>query len=50
MARRLRLSAVTRRESSVKKEHLILVAAVLAGVVFADKIRALPLLNKLPTF
>jgi hypothetical protein len=33
----------------VKKEWLIYVGLVLVGVVFADKIRALPMLNKLPS-
>jgi hypothetical protein len=32
----------------VKKEHLILVAVFLAGVVLAPKVRELPVLNKLP--
>ena len=32
----------------MKKEHLILVAAFLAGVVLAGKVRTLPVLNKLP--
>lgn len=31
------------------KKYLIYFGLVLAGVVFADKIRALPLMNKLPT-
>jgi hypothetical protein len=31
------------------KKWLMIIGAALAGVVFADKIRALPLLNKLPT-
>jgi hypothetical protein len=31
------------------KKYMIYIALVLAGVVFADKIRALPLMNKLPT-
>lgn len=31
------------------KKWLIYAGLVLAGVVFADKIRALPLLSKLPT-
>jgi hypothetical protein len=34
----------------MNKTHLLIIGALLAGVVFADKIRALPLLNKLPTF
>jgi hypothetical protein len=33
----------------VKKEHLILVAVFLAGVVLAPKVRELPVLNKLPS-
>lgn len=31
------------------KKYLIYIGLVLAGVVFADKIRALPFMNKLPT-
>lgn len=31
------------------KKYLPYVVAALAGVIFADKIRALPGLNKLPT-
>ena len=31
------------------KKYIIYLALVLAGVVLADKIRALPLGNKLPT-
>jgi len=31
------------------KKHLILVAAFLAGVVLAPKVRTLPVLNKLPS-
>lgn len=33
----------------MKKEHVMMLMFLLAGVVFADKIRALPVLNKLPT-
>jgi hypothetical protein len=33
----------------MKKEHLMWVGLILAGVVFAPQIRKLPLLNKLPT-
>jgi hypothetical protein len=33
----------------VKKEHLIWVGIFLAGVVAANKVRTLPLLNKLPS-
>jgi hypothetical protein len=33
----------------MKKEHLVWVGIFLAGVVFAPKVRQLPLLNKLPT-
>jgi hypothetical protein len=33
----------------VKKEHLILVAVFLAGVVAANKVRTLPVLGKLPS-
>jgi hypothetical protein len=34
----------------VKKEHLIIVAAFLIGVMAANKVRTLPGLNKLPSF
>lgn len=33
----------------MKKEHMWLAAAFLAGVVLAPKVRTLPLLNKLPS-
>ena len=33
----------------MKKEHLIYVAVFLAGVILADKVRGLPVLNKLPS-
>lgn len=33
----------------MNQKYLIYAALILAGVVFADKIRALPVLNKLPT-
>jgi hypothetical protein len=33
----------------MKKEHLIVLGAFLAGVILAPKVRTLPLLNKLPT-
>lgn len=33
----------------MKNKWVIYGALVLAGVVFADRIKALPLLNKLPT-
>jgi len=33
----------------MKKEHLIIAAAFLAGVVLAPKVRTLPVLNKLPS-
>lgn len=33
----------------MNQKYLIYLGLVLAGVVFADKIRALPLMNKLPT-
>jgi hypothetical protein len=33
----------------MKKEHLIYAAIFLGGVVLANKVRTLPLLNKLPT-
>ena len=33
----------------MKKEHLIYVAIFLAGVVFANKVRQLPVLNKIPS-
>jgi hypothetical protein len=33
----------------VDKKHLLYLAAFLAGVVLADKVRALPVLNKLPS-
>lgn len=33
----------------MKKEYLIYVGLVLVGVVFADKIRSLPVLSKLPS-
>jgi hypothetical protein len=33
----------------VKKEHLIWAGIFLAGVVAANKVRTLPLLNKLPS-
>jgi len=33
----------------MKKEHLVYVAVFLAGVVLASKVRALPVLNKLPS-
>ena len=31
------------------KKHLIIIAAFLAGVVLAPKVRTLPVLNKLPS-
>lgn len=34
----------------MKKEHVMLVVALLIGVMASDKIRTLPGLNKLPTF
>ena len=33
----------------MKKEHLIIVGAFLAGVVLANKVRSLPVLSKLPS-
>jgi hypothetical protein len=33
----------------MKKEHLIIIGAFLAGVVLAPKVRTLPGLNKLPS-
>jgi hypothetical protein len=33
----------------VDKKNMIIVAAFLLGVMFADKVRSLPVLNKLPT-
>lgn len=33
----------------MKKSHLLYAGLFLAGVVLADKVRALPLLNKLPS-
>lgn len=33
----------------MKKQHVILVIAFLAGVVAAGRVRQLPLLNKLPS-
>lgn len=33
----------------MKKEHLIYAGIFLLGVVLADKVRGLPVLNKLPT-
>jgi hypothetical protein len=39
---------VLNQEATVKKEHLIYIAIFLAGVVLADKVRSLPVLNKLP--
>jgi hypothetical protein len=33
----------------MKKEHVILAAVFLAGVVLAPKVRTLPVLNKLPS-
>lgn len=33
----------------MKKEHLMIVAAFLVGVVVAPKVRTLPILNKLPS-
>jgi hypothetical protein len=33
----------------MKKEHMIIAVAFLAGVVLAPKVRTLPLLNKLPS-
>jgi hypothetical protein len=33
----------------VKKEHLMWAAIFLAGVVLSEKVRALPLLSKLPS-
>lgn len=34
----------------MKKEHLIVLAAFLAGVMLANKVRTMPGLNKLPSF
>lgn len=34
----------------MKKEHVIVIVALLVGVMASDKIRQLPGLNKLPTF
>lgn len=34
----------------MKKEHVILVLAFLAGVALSGKVRQLPVLNKLPVF
>lgn len=33
----------------MNKQHMVIALAFLAGVVLAGKVRALPLLNKLPT-
>lgn len=33
----------------MKKGHLVIVAAFLAGVVLAGRVRSLPVLNKLPS-
>lgn len=33
----------------MKKNHYMIIAALLAGVILAPQIRKLPLLNKLPT-
>lgn len=33
----------------MKKNHYVLIAVFLAGVVLAPQVRKLPLLNKLPT-
>lgn len=33
----------------MKKEHLIYLGIFLLGVVLADKVRTLPVLNKLPS-
>jgi hypothetical protein len=34
----------------VRKEHLIIAAAFLIGVMASGKVRTLPILNKLPSF
>lgn len=45
-----RVCARPGKEHIVKKEHLLIVAAVLLGAMASGKILSLPLLNKLPRF